>query len=168
MVKYIDAKKIEKRSPDKAMSICMSGAKVRDVSSKITELNQQFNIKKIIIHVGGNNIPQDDPSKLSHKITHLLQNCQTLMPLTKIHYSAIIPRVSDSFINGINAVNENVEHFCSENHISFIQHFQFFTKDHGMNFKMFIADKVHPTREGSSVIAKNFIASYRNYRKSSS
>ena len=66
IVKILDAKKIEKRSPDKAR--VMSGAKVNDVKKRLIEVNEKYNAKKMVIHAGGNNIPQEDPNSLTNNI----------------------------------------------------------------------------------------------------
>ena len=146
----------------------MSGAKVDDVRKRIIELNEVYNIRKMILHVGGNNIPQEDPVTLTESICNLLQSTKSLMPSTELFYSAIIPRIGDNFLPGLNSVNRNIRSFCTENSVKFISHFQFYLDSERINFKFFINDKVHPTREGSTILAKNMIAAYRNYNMDSS
>ena len=61
IMKYIDASKIEKRLSTKARMICIPSAKTEDASKKLEELSKTHNIKILMIHVGRNNIPNDNP-----------------------------------------------------------------------------------------------------------
>ena len=104
ITKYIDAGKIERRSPENAVTECMSGAKVEDVHRKINEYSLRYNIKKIVIHVGGNNILNDNPETLTEKIIAMLKEVRKVMPTTKIFYSAILPRWNNNYLSGIHWV----------------------------------------------------------------
>ena len=64
IVKFIDAKQIEKRNPDSSRTVCMPGGKIPDILKRLTELKEQYEIKKMIVHVGANHIPNLD-SELS-------------------------------------------------------------------------------------------------------
>ena len=145
--------------------MCMSGAKVKDVKERLKEI-ENYNIKNLIIHVGGNNIPMDSPDILSEKIIDLLLYAKKVMHSTKVYFSAIIPRCEDNYLPGINYVNRKIRHFCDNNAIFFIPHYQFYSNNGGINYDLLIKDKVHPTRRGSNTIAKNIIAVYRNYGNS--
>ena len=125
-----------------------------------------------MIHIGGNNIPNDNPQILSEKPIGILKHTQGIMPETVLHFSALLPRIGDNYLPGIFDVNRNVREFCISNNIKFIPHYDFHIingpPDHityNMNNKLFIGDKTHPTKKGSTVIAKNFISSYRNYKE---
>ena len=175
IMRDIDATKIEKRSPTKARTICIPGAKIETIMMKITELNETHNIKQIIIHGGGNNIKRDivqNPRKLTSQITTMLQHTQHIMPDTKIHYSAVLPRTDNKLFPGIISVNRAVREYCKSHQVKFIPNYEFFRYrningqyHYQMDERLIRVDKVHPTHVGTSVIAKNFISSYRNYRR---
>ena len=148
ITKYIDAGKIERRSPENAITECMSGAKVEDVNCKIKEYSLRYNIKKIVIHVGGNNILNDNPKTLTEKIVDMLKEVRKIMPTTKIFYSAIIPRWNNNYLPGINWINSNIRAFCAENRIRFVPHYQFHESKYNINFKLLRKDGVHPSRHG--------------------
>ena len=97
----------------------------------------------------------------------MLVTVRNLMPLTEIYYSAIVPRISDNYSTGINTVNRNIKSYCFENSFNFIPHYQFYRNPEKINYELFIEDKVHPTREGSTIIAKNIISVYRKYNNRS-
>ena len=165
IVKYIAAKKIEKRLPNNTLTECLPGAKVDDVMRRINELHNIYDIKKVVIHVGGNNIPRDNSTILTKKLIEMLQNTRRLMPKAKIYFSAIIPRVKNEWLPEINTVNGNLRTFCGQNLVQFIPHYQFYENSGNINFRLLCKDMVHPTREGTVVLARNIIAIYRNYVK---
>ena len=143
----------------------MRGAKVENVKSKIIEMSKSYNIRKIVIHVGGNNIPNDDAATLTNKIIDMLESTRQVMPGTKIFYSAIIPRTHNNYLPAINEVNKNIRKFCAKNGFQMIPHYQFYTDASTINFKLLREDIIHPTHEGTNILARNIIALYRNYRK---
>ena len=107
-MKYSDGSKIEKRPSTKARTICMPGAKTEDVSKKLEELSKTHKIKKLMIHVGGNNIPNANPQILSEKLIGMLKHTQGIMPETVLQFSALLPRLGDNYLPGIFDVNRNV------------------------------------------------------------
>ena len=175
IMRDVDASRIESRSTTKALTICMPGARIEDVRKKITNLHHNHVIKNIIIHVGGNNLNKNtthDPRLLSNEVIELLQHTTKIMPETKIHYSAILPRSSDNILPAIFHINRTVKEYCMTNNIKFIPHYLFHEYrvtnsqvHYRINRSLFIKDIIHPTPAGTSAIAKNFISSYRNYRK---
>ena len=175
IMRDVDASRIESRSTTKALTICMPGARINDVRKKITNLHHDHVIKNIIIHVGGNNINKNtthDPHPLSNEVIEMLQHTKKIMPETKIHYSAILPGSSDNILPAIFHINRTVREYCMTNNIKFIPHYifhQYRVTNSQVHYRidrsLFIKDIIHPTPAGTSAIAKNFISSYRNYRK---
>ena len=86
----------------------MPGGKVSDILRKIKQLEKKYEIKRIIIHVGSNNIPNDEPTPLVSEISAMLREIQELMPNTKLYYSDILPKINDNYIEGIHFVNTSV------------------------------------------------------------
>ena len=143
----------------------MKGSKVEHVHARISKVNRQYNIKNVVIHVGGNNIPMDNPENLNIKLVQLLNHTRRLMPHSKIYFSAIIPRLGNKYLPGINNINRNMRLFCAENGFQMIPHYQFYSDANNINFNLLNKDAIHPTKKGSSTIAKNIIAIYRNYKR---
>ena len=63
------------------------------MKEKIKQLNKTHNIKNSIIHVGSNNIPSGTPEVLIQKLSHMFQHINTIMPITKIYLSNILPKI---------------------------------------------------------------------------
>ena len=72
-----------------------------------------------------------------------------------------MPKLNEQDTNGINFINAEVGKFCDQQKIKQIQHVQF-CPDH-INFRSLRRDVIHPSFKGTSTLAKNMIASYRNY-----
>jgi hypothetical protein len=62
----------------------------------------------MVIHVGGNHIPHEDPNTVITKIKDMLTQIISIMPETKIYYSLILPRISENYISGINEINNAI------------------------------------------------------------
>ena len=117
----------------------------------------------MIIHVGGNEIQQEDPETITQNLINMLTHVRSIMPLTKIYFSNILPRLDESYIDRINYINNKVSDFGKENNIRPINHIAFCPN--GIDFSLLSRDLViHPSFKGTSVFAKDLIAAYRNYR----
>ena len=83
-------------------------------------------LKSIIIHVGTNHLPRDNPVDMANKIWRLMIHTSKEFPNTLIYFSAILPKFNRSFNSMINCVNNEVFSLCLDNQKSeFIQHSNF-------------------------------------------
>ena len=163
IVKYIDAKKIEKNNPETSETVCIPGGKIPDILKKLDEMKSLYDIRKLIIHVGANHIPQVDPGTLTQNLSNMYSTIRNSLPNTKIYHSAMLPRNNNGVLHAVNLINNQVERHCQSIRIKSIRHSQFGERE--MNLKILRDDRVHPTVNGSSIIAKNIIAVYRNYQR---
>ena len=162
IVRYIDANKIERRRLAQTERICLPGGKVNDIKNEIGIITTKYNVKKLIIHVGGNNVPRDSPDNVTKMIKDMLIYTKEVMPQTKMYFSSILPRTNEAWISGIDYINTNIQDFCRNNNILFIQHPQFFIRN-GIAYDLLKPDVIHPNYKGTAIFAKNIIAKYRNY-----
>ena len=77
----------------------------------------------------------------------------------------MLPRIQNDWLRAFNFINQHVVRHCRSINIKTIRHSQFGTNE--MNLKNLKYDRIHPTMNGSSIIAKNMIAVYRNYDRQS-
>ena len=75
----------------------------------------------------------------------------------------MIPRTDNEILYALNIINNKVASYCRTLRIKSINHPQFGMKT--INFKLLKHDRVHPTKEGTQIMAKNMISVYRNYGK---
>ena len=94
--------------------------------------------------------------------TELRQTVKQIQnPGTKIHFSALLPKVSPRFNKGLNIVNSIMYSFCHQNDIGFIQHSRFctlgrLTKDFYAPSEWRKFSALHPSEEGSKYMSDNY------------
>ena len=166
IVKYIDAKKIERRNPETSQTICIPGGKCHDILRKLKAMTNSHNVNKMVVHVGANHMPHDSPNDIARHLSNMYREIKTLFPKTLIYDSSMIPRLDNRFLSATNFVNNRVTEICNQLRIKTIFHPQFGYDD--INFQFLKQDGVHPTYTGTAIIAKNIIAVYRNYDRNRS
>ena len=114
IVKFIDSARIEKRMPDATKTVCLAGAKISHILSEITSLSKTYNIKKMVIHVGGNHIPHGNPHAIITKLKDMIKEIISIIPETKLYYSLILSRISENYLNGINEINNAISTFVTK------------------------------------------------------
>ena len=151
--------------------ICLPGAQCHRVHREITKLSTTAHIKDLVVHFGTNSIPLDinqarrqcHPHEIASEVKDTLKQIQLQNLSTRLHFSAILPKVNNMYNKGINFINENIHDFCTKNDIGFIKHSDFSTKG---NFKKeFFAPRewrdrrvVHPSSEGATYMSTNIMS----------
>ena len=79
----------------------------------------------MVIHVGGNHIPHENPKSIITKLKDMITQIISIMPETKIYYSLILPRISENYVHGINEINNAITSFCNTIKVNVIQHTEF-------------------------------------------
>ena len=158
----IKLENIEKRNPDKTKLLCKPGAKIENVIKEIKFQESKYEIKKLIVHVGGNNLREDEATTIFNKLKDMLIEIKNLLPNTKIYYSLILPRIDSSFLSGIDWINTNITLFCKANNIVTIKH-DSFEKNGNINKILISRDMIHPTEKGTITFARDIIYEYRQY-----
>lgn len=165
IVKRIEANKIAKCNEEQAMNYAESGARIRDIYEQIKTFENDHPsavVNQVILHVGCNQIPRDDPKSLALKICRLLQYLRKSLPTATIFFSGIIPKIGSFNTDKIDSVNRAVFSYCQhERNSHFIQHPMFATQDGDLVVDLFWKDRVHPNRKGLGQIARNFINAIR-------
>lgn len=161
IVRYIDANKIERRNPKTSQTVCIPGGKTEDIIRVLREINDNYNIKKMIVHVGVNHIPDISPDQLIDRLIKMYFEIRNILPNTGVYHSGMIPRHDNQIVHAINIINKNIELHCRSLNIKTILHPQFGI--HEMNFEIFKRDHIHHNVKGTSTLAMNMIAVYRNY-----
>ena len=137
---------------------------VHEQMQTFRENHQEAAATNVIIHVGTNHLPRDNPSYITTKISKLLLHATKEFPDTSIYFSAILPKFNNTFFEMINQVNSEILKLCSYYHqLRFIKH-QDFAKNHKMNKELLWKDMIHTSNNSLRQLARNFIKHVR-FRK---
>ena len=120
MTKFIKPNKLSKKHH--VQSYSFAGAKVEDMNDFVKPLLRR-RPDKVIVHVGTNNVKDDNPKRVKVKISELVDTIRNEQPNPKIVLSSIIHRNDDRSLNGsIDQVNRAVESVCRQRGLDFISH----------------------------------------------
>ena len=95
ITKRIDPSFIARCEKSLALNYSVRGAKVRGVYEQMRtfrENHQEAAITNVIIYVGTNHLPRDQPSDITTKISNLLLHATKEFTNTSIYFSAILPK----------------------------------------------------------------------------
>ena len=105
ITKRIDPSLIARRDKSLALNYSVGGVKVRGVHEQMQifrENHQEAAATNVIIHVGTNHLPRENPSCITTKISKLLLHATKEFPDTSTYFSAILPKFNDTFFEMIN------------------------------------------------------------------
>ena len=142
--------------------VYVPGAKIERITKEIKYYESKYEIKKLIVHVGGNHITEDGNNAIMNKLEDMLIEIKRILPRTKILYSLILPRIDSSYLPSINWINSERTKFCEGNGILIIKH-ESFQHNKNINRNLFKWDLVHPNEKGTTIFAMDLIYGYRNY-----
>ena len=132
---------------ENATVFALAGAKVSDISQKLSEITQSFT--DITICVGGNNLSsnpdvQDFVEQYSTLISENKKLCQNL------HITSVVPRVDTQLQASILEANALLKATCASLECSFVDLDSIFVLNNGqINDGYFVSDNVHLTLKGS-------------------
>ena len=114
-------------------------------------------VKNIIIHVGTNHLPRDNPKDTAKEICKLLVRIQYQFPNTVIFYSGILPKFGKKSFGDINYINASVFNLCARSQrMHFISH-NSFAVNGSLNESFFWKDRIHTNKRGLQQLTFDFI-----------
>ena len=118
MTKFIQPKKLSRNHHVSSHSF--PGATVEDMHDFIKPLLRR-KPEKVILHVGTNNVKNDNPKRIKGKITELVDAIRKEQPTVKIAFSSIVHRTDDRSLNRcIDQVNRSMESFSTQSGVDYI------------------------------------------------
>lgn len=146
MTKHVIGHKLSRDK--KVHSASYSGATIQDVNDHAKPFLRR-KPKKVIIHVGTNNLRNDNPKKIQRDLKQLTTQMKKDNPDVTLAFSSIIKRKDDSSLNAnINKVNTSMKNYCQSNDIDFICNDDI---DDSCLFK----DGIHLNKKGVFKLASN-------------
>ena len=127
--------------------VCKPGATIMDIRSSLKELEGQYEIKKLFLNIGSNEIPQNEPFEVARRLSSLLAEINVHMPFTNVYVSAVLPKLGPMYIPGINDVNYMVCNTCEMLDMVFVSH-PAFCRRGIINFDLLAGDSIHLNRRG--------------------
>ena len=120
MTKFIKPNKLSRKHH--VQSYSFAGAKIEDMNDFVKPLLRR-RPDKVIVHVGTNNVKDENPKRVKAKIGELVDTIRNEQPSAKIVLSSIIRRNDGRSLNGsIDQVNRGVESVCRQRGLDFISH----------------------------------------------
>ena len=118
ITKHIHGHRLSRKHKVKNMSF--PGATVEDMADFVKPIIRK-KPKKIILHVGTNNLKQENPKKIGKKIIDLANDIKKQDCSIEIAISSIIHRTDDTSLNAkVDKVNKSLEKLCPDNNFGFI------------------------------------------------
>lgn len=133
------------------------GAKVERITKRLTNHKNYImpDPNYIVLHVGTNNIVQDEVAETIFKLHELITDSCDIFPFSRIIVSSIIPRSDNPEVNEkINSVNVFLKHICSKSK-------QLIYTENNNCGQLVGRDGLHLTERGKSLLAKNWLRSIR-------
>ena len=154
---------IKDESIDKKIKVeCMRGARPHEVVDRYKVLRETMVFKKVVVHVGTNLIPSYSVESTCDRIVNCMEKIRGSSPQeTEVFFSNILPKYNNSFLNGINRVNNTVNRIGISGHRSkrfkFISHVNFFADENRQVFSNFYSrDSVHLSPSGMDAFNNSF------------
>ena len=138
--------------------VCISGATVKDFIEVVKNMNDPTPYAKILIHLGTNDIRNDNESTIINNLKHLILLIQQRWETATIIFSGIILHRNDSRKNiKINSVNTTIKHELQDLNIEFLDNVNVVTLPSGHIDPDAYFDNLHLNNEkGTKKLANNF------------
>lgn len=157
MTKHLDSRRLQrsvKAGQRKVFVETYRGAKSSDMKHHIKPCLTK-KPTQVILHVGTNDLPQKQPSKIVEGIAEICDIIQTESPSTEIVISEIILRTDKAeYKQKIGETNSLLSNFCKSRNLYIIEH-------NNIGITHINSYGVHLNRAGTSVLARN-ISNYLN------
>ena len=125
----------------------MSGATIEDVESRLPHIIGKTKPNTLIIHVGTNNLIQDNIENLRQKYCNLLRQAKRDCPECKILMSGIFLRADEgNLVTSVPQANELLQELCSAYSVEYLDNFL----NRNKSVQSLKRDGLHLTRTGVS------------------
>ncbi len=158
----------------KVINIAQGGLKIIEVQKKIevfVKSNTQYDIQKVILSVGTNDIRQckSGIQHLKNSICDFMKFLKLTFPYAKIYFQSIIPLAHDKscsyVVSNVLNMNNLLFNLCSRFHLFYMDVFSSFLNRWGHRnsylFPTFDSTKqlydIHPNKRGMGVLARHYI-----------
>ena len=145
IIKWMNIDAIKSNAHTK--KVCLPGAKIVDIREALIDLADSYTIKNIYLHVGSNEIPAKSPYEVTEELASFLAEIGISMPSTKVYLSAVLPKIDENYLSGINQINYVLCSICNTIGMIFVQH-PFFCWDGQIDWALYAHDGIHLNRRG--------------------
>jgi len=157
MLKQVPGWEIGKEVKHRVVVKSFSGAKTNDMRHYLIPTIEK-EPQQIILHIGTNDLKNEEPSKITDNIVDLARKIETESNATVV-ISELIARSDMS--ESIKSVNKKLKQFCNQNGWPLIEHKNITTKDLNMS-------GLHLNKAGNNILSNNFIHFLKSFHPWSS
>ena len=141
--------------------LCIPGVRAHKVHRAILNHVKGAVPNDLVFHAGTNHIPQQTPDEVVRDLSATLKQLQLDIPETKIHFSAILPKLDPYYNRGIRYINQRILALCKIHGMGFINHRGFLHRNGDLNEKFFSPtewwqwEPLHPSHDGVRALEKD-------------
>ena len=163
-LQYIDRQRLDRTGMTHVRT--MPRAKVVDVTAALSECAVRGDVRRVALHVGGNDIHKDcSKEMLSQDLSDLLGVAKRVFPSAIIAVTALLPRKQLS-LRFIDALNDELRQTCAYHNVAFILEDKFVDEKSKMIRSLFSTDGIHLSVSGLSLWLRRviqFLAIHENH-----
>lgn len=111
-----------------------------------------FNGKKILVMIGTNNVGINSDQEIVDGLQFLLKQIRLRKPNAEIIMAGILPR--KNLEKKVDSLNRRIKEMVLKDRFRYVDFSKSFVKDGKLNASLFLADGLHPGKEGYEVLGK--------------
>lgn len=111
-----------------------------------------FNGKKILVMIGTNNVGINTEQEITDGLQFLLTQIRVRKPGAEIIMAGILPRKNAE--KKVDSINSRIKEMALKNRFKYVDFSKAFLKDGKLNSSLFLADGLHPGKEGYEVLGR--------------
>ena len=134
--------------------VCIGGLRTEDVPTLLNDIQENSNIKTVILHTGVSDSRTNPVS--SKTCLDAIKQIMYKFPTADISVSSVIPtKGKDELGESVRQTNTNMKNVCNRLNVKFINHDASFLSRNGAPKLALYRDKVHPSPKGTAVLASD-------------
>ena len=142
--------------------ICRPGAMIEEIQNALINIESQYDIATLVIHVMTNHIPDEEPAEIAKEMLEFLDDIKLNMPNTNVFVSLVLPKINSFWLRGINCLNKKIFDAHSRYGFNVIQHPHFASTGH-INEALLARDLIHLSRDGVKQLGVDIKRSLRSH-----
>ena len=141
--------------PSSSLRFGISGDRVEHVLFRVGAGEIPIFVKKVIVHVGTNNLHNDEPLHIGNGIFAIAKLIKKVNPKIEVIISGILPRKELNFFNKISEINNYLEKMCFENQLHFVRPTNWSTSNGNLDLSFYWHDLIHLSEMGYIKFSKS-------------
>ena len=141
--------------------ICRPGAKIPEIREALKSIKTQYAIDKVALHIATNHVPDESPREVAKKVIDFIDEIKINMPKSQLFVSLVLPKYNNSWLEGINCINQQIFDASLRMGFKVIQH-PYFSNGGQISDTLLARDMIHLSRLGVKQFGVDLKHSLRN------